>query len=192
VPGPGPDAPPIADEELLEATRRGDLPAFERLYERHGARMKSIAGNLLGSASDAEDAVQESFLKIYRGAASFRGGSRLSTWIYRILLNTCYDLMRRRQRRPEGSTPSDASDARLDLPAVGPDHPLRLELEDSVSRLPERPRAVFLLAAVEGLSHAEIGEILGISEATSRTLLFEARRQLQRLLWTGGARQARA
>jgi RNA polymerase sigma-70 factor (ECF subfamily) len=145
--------------------------------------MKSIACNLLGSASDAEDAVQETFLKVFRGAAAFRGGAQFSTWIYRILLNACLDARRRRRRRPE----DDASDARLDLPSPAGDHRLRLELEDSVSRLPERPRTVFLLAAVEGFTHPEIGEILGIPEGTSRTLLFEARRELQRLLWPGRA-----
>ncbi len=158
--------------------------------------MKSIAGNLLASASDAEDAVQESFLKVYRGAAAFRGSARFSTWIYRILINTCYDAMRRRERRPEGeaAASSSDSDARLDLPAAGPDHLLRLELEDALEQLPERPRTVFLLSAVEGLSHGEIAEVLGVPEATSRTLLFEARRQLQRLLWRGRgrARESRA
>jgi len=190
LPGPGPDDPAISDEELLGVAGRGDLEAFERLYEKHGGRMKSIAANLLGSVSDAEDAVQESFLKVYRGAATFRGGARFSTWIYRILLNTCYDSMRRRRRRPEGEDPADSSDARLDLPAAGSDHPLRLELEDSLSRLPERPRTVFLLSAVEGFTHRELGEVLGIPKATSRTLLFEARRELQRLLWTGRVREA--
>jgi RNA polymerase sigma-70 factor (ECF subfamily) len=154
--------------------------------------MKSIACNLLGSVSDAEDAVQECFLKVYRGAGAFRGRSSFSTWLYRILLNTCHDSMRRRRRRPEGESPADASDARLDLPASGSDHPLRLELEDSLARLPERPRTVFLLAAVEGFTHREIGEVLGIPEGASRTLLFEARRELQRLLWTGRAREAGA
>jgi RNA polymerase sigma-70 factor (ECF subfamily) len=178
-------APPITDEELLRAFRQGDRSAFEQLYERHAARMKSLAANLLGGVSDAEDAIQETFLKVCRGAAAFRGKSALSTWIYRILLNTCHDLRRRRQRRPEGSS----SEARLDLPSGGPDHPLRLELEDSVARLPDRPRTVFLMSAVEGFTHAEIAGILGIPEATSRTLLFEARRRLQSLLWSGRARQ---
>jgi RNA polymerase sigma-70 factor (ECF subfamily) len=191
VPGPGPDAPPIADEELLESSRGGDLAAFERLFERHGARMKSIAANLLGSAQDAEDAVQESFLKVYRGAASFRGGARFSTWIYRILVNTCYDQVRRRRRRPEG-TLTDVTDARFEPPSPGSDHPLRLALEQSLARVPERPRTVFLLSAVEGFTHREIGEILGVPEATSRTLLFEARRELQRLLQDGRTDEARA
>ena len=188
LPGSVPELPPITEDELLESLRRGEAPAFERLYATQAGRMKSIAFNLLGSVSDAEDAVQESFLKVHRGAGAFRAGARLSTWLYRILLNTCYDTMRRRRRRPETEGKAAADDARLDVPARGTDHPLRLELEDSLSRLPERLRTVFLLSAVEGLTHREIGEVLEIPEATSRTLLFDARRELQSLLWRGRGR----
>ncbi len=188
LPGSGPELPPIPEEELLESLRRGEGPAFERLYAAQAGRMKSIAFNLLGSVSDAEDAVQESFLKVHRGAGAFRAGARLSTWLYRILLNTCYDTMRRRRRRPEAEGNTAADGARLDVPAPGTDHPLRLELEDSLSRLPERLRTVFLLSAVEGLTHREIGDVLEIPEATSRTLLFDARRELQSLLWRGRRR----
>jgi RNA polymerase sigma-70 factor (ECF subfamily) len=151
--------------------------------------MKSIARNLLGSVSDAEDAVQETFLKVYRGAAAFRGGASFSTWIYRILLNTCYDSMRRRSRRREAPAAADLSSATLDPPAAREDSSLRLELEDSVGRLAEKPRSVFLLHAVEGFTHREIGEILGVAEGTSRMLLFEAKRELQRLLWKGRPRE---
>src|SRR5438034_4171097 len=82
---PGPD-----DPELLAGCRSRGLPAFERLYRDHGPRMMSIALNLLGNVADAEDAVQDAFLKIFRGGGGFWGRSALSTWIYRILVNSCY------------------------------------------------------------------------------------------------------
>ena len=69
----------VSEDELLESCRRGDVAAFERLYEMHGTRMKSIARNLLGHETDAEDAVQETFLKVYRGAASFRAAGSTSS-----------------------------------------------------------------------------------------------------------------
>lgn len=145
--------------------------------------MKSIAANLLGSLADAEDAVQETLLKVYRGAARFRGGSSLSTWIYRILVNTCYDSLRKSRRRAEGSLPASfAMAADKDR-----DHPLRLSLEMAISRLSPRERAAFLLCEVEGFSHREAGEILEVGEASSRTLLFRARRQLQKSLRATGA-----
>jgi RNA polymerase sigma-70 factor, ECF subfamily len=145
--------------------------------------MKSIAMNLLGSAADAEDAVQEAFLKIHRSASGFRGGAALSTWAHRILVNACYDMMRRGRRRPEAPLPDDAA-----LPAPPErDHPLRLSLERALTRLEARERTAFLLCEVEGLSHRETAQILGVSENASRTLLFRAKRRLQRLLEPGGA-----
>jgi RNA polymerase sigma-70 factor, ECF subfamily len=179
-----PGQPPEQEEELLAAQcRAGNPSAFERLYELHGARMKSIAANLLGDIGDAEDAVQDSFVKIYRGVASFRGGSRFSTWAYRVLVNSCYDMLRKRRRRPEPVTPAEGA---LRLVAPAADHPLRLSLEACLKDLHPKRRAVFLLFEVEGFTHREVGDILGFPEGTSRTLLFEAKRDLQRSLWKRG------
>ena len=165
-----------AGEDLLEGCRAGRLDAFERLYEQTGPRMKSLAANLLGNTEDAEDAVQETFLKVYRGAGGFQGASAVTTWAFRILLNTCYDAMRRRRRHPE-DLGLDGLDLRL---ASGADHPLRLE--KAVRQLPERERAAFLLVEVEGFSHREAAEVLEVPEGTSRTLLFSARGRLKRAL----------
>lgn len=164
--------------ELLEDCRAGKVEAFERLFVQTGSKMKSLAFNVLGNAADAEDAVQETFLKVYRGAKDLKGSAAVSTWAYRILLNTCYDTLRRRRRRPE-----DLAGETLDRrPGAGADHPLRLALEKAVAELPERERTVFLLVEVEGLSHREAGEVLDVPEATSRTLLFAARGRLKRVL----------
>jgi len=156
--------------------------------------MKSIARNLLGHESDAEDAVQEAFLKVYRGAGSFRGTSAVSTWIYRILVNVCYDALRRRKRRAEDAltieSPGSEQGPAGARTASSGDHPLRIAIEQGVARLKPRQRDVFLLSAVEGFSHREIADVLDIPEGTSRTLLFEAKRRLQELLWDQGARSA--
>ena len=170
----------IADEDWqhVEALLRGSLPAFERLYQQHGGRMKSIACNLMGNTSDAEDAVQESFLKVYRSIRSFQGHSSLSTWIYRILVNTCLDLKRkqRRQALPEIASSQD------DIPhpqGLTANPPLRLTLEKIVAGLDERLRHVFLLFEVEGFRHSEIAGMLNISEAASKVALFQAKRELR-------------
>jgi RNA polymerase sigma-70 factor (ECF subfamily) len=182
---PDPPTPPAGtDEAFLEGCRAGDLAAFEELYERHSTRMKSIARNLLHDVGDAEDAVQEAFLKIYRGAKTFRGGAAFSTWAFRVLVNTCYDALRRRGSRPAGPS-LDAGDATPHPAAVFEDHPLRLALETAVGRLKPKHRAVFLLFEVEGFSHVEIGRILGIPEGTSKTFLFGAKKKLQRWLAPG-------
>ncbi len=168
------------DRVLVEDCWKGDLSAFERLYLRHGGRMKSLACNLLGNASDAEDAVQESFLKIYRGIRSFQGQSSFSTWIYRILVNTCLDIRRKRrgQEIPEGEINTD----RPQFAVPHRDHPLQLTLEKLVGKLDGQLRHVFLMFEVEGFKHSEIAGILDISEASSKHALFEAKKELRRLL----------
>ncbi len=181
-----PGGPWDEEAQLLEGCRAGNVSAFERLYEMHGARMKSVAANLLGSLADAEDAVQDCFLKVYRGAGSFRGASRLSTWIYRVLVNTCYDMLRKRGRRPLEARTEAATDSGREPVTPASDHPLRLSLEACVKDLDPRRRAAFLLFEVEGFTHREVGDILGVPEGTSKTLLFEARRDLQRRLWKRG------
>ncbi len=145
--------------------------------------MKSVAANLLGNVADAEDAVQEAMLKAYRAAPGFRGTASLSTWLHRILLNTCYDFLRRNRRRPEDPLPSgDASPV-----ARFADHPLRLSIEMALSRLDERERTAFVLCEVEGFSHREAARILDVPESASRGLLFRAKRRLQKTLSAAGA-----
>jgi RNA polymerase sigma-70 factor (ECF subfamily) len=141
----------------------------------------------LGNTSDAEDAVQETFLKIYRSVDRFKGESAFTTWIYRILVNASYDLMRKRQRRNPEVQEAELEPGTLELSAASPaDHLLRLTLENSLKKLSDRTRTVFLLFEVEGFKHREIAEILNIPEGTSKNLLFEAKKELQRLLWKLG------
>ncbi|MGH9704920.1 MAG: RNA polymerase sigma factor, partial [Candidatus Acidiferrales bacterium] len=181
----------VSEATLAEACRRGSLEAYEQLYQAHGAKMKSIARQQLGTAHDAEDVVQEVFLKIHRSIENFRGQSAFSTWIYRILLNACYDVRRRRMRHPE--TPEEelaGPDGTFDLPAPRPDHPLRMALDRCVARLSDDHREVFLLFEVEGFSHAEIGEMIGISEAASKNRLYQAKVQLRQWLTEPGMPKA--
>ena len=170
-----------ADLRLAEDCRSGDLAAYERLYSLHGPRLKSVAANLLGSVSDAEDVVQEVLLKVYRGISSFRGQSSFSTWIYRILLNCCHDLNRRGFRRHEISEEELAPETR-EASVKGTDIPLRMTLESHLAGLPPRQREVFILYEVEGFKHSEIAAMLNISEASSKNILFEGKQRLRRLL----------
>jgi RNA polymerase sigma-70 factor (ECF subfamily) len=152
--------------------------------------MKSVAMNLLGNTSDAEDAVQEAFLKLYRGLAGFKGDSALSSWLYRILVNACYDLGRRRKRRAEVTEPEPMGNRpAFDPPAPGVDPSMGLTIERSLDRLPPLPRSVFVLFEVEGFKHREIAEILGIAEGTSKHALFTAKKELQALILTSRRRR---
>jgi RNA polymerase sigma-70 factor (ECF subfamily) len=153
-----------------------DLAAFEALFASHGPRMKSLALNMLGNRSDAEDAVQEAFLRAYRSRGSFRQDAALWTWFYRILINTCRDMGRRRMSH--GEAPLDV-DSGLDLPTTHVDHPLRLALKRALGELSPIYRDVFVLCEVEGHTHREVAAILDIPEGTSKGRLFEARQRLK-------------
>jgi RNA polymerase sigma-70 factor, ECF subfamily len=174
------------DTTLAAACLAGDLRAYERLYFSQGARMKNLARNILGSATDAEDAVQETFLKIQRSIASFRGQSSFVTWTFRILVNTCYDARRSRLRKKEIA--ADGEPQRDDVaprpePRAPVTHPtLRLALEHALTQLTRHQRDVFLLYEVEGFRHAEISSMLEISEAASKNALFQAKKNLRQML----------
>jgi RNA polymerase sigma-70 factor (ECF subfamily) len=166
------------DRRLAAACAAGDTKVFEDIYRRFGDRMKSIAWNHLGNRSDAEDAVQETFLKVHRAAATYTGQASFATWIYRILVNTCYDVLRRRRRRIDEAPIEDTPEtAERTAPAV--DVAKRMTLRKMLDELPDQRRSVFELFEIEGLSHAEIGEILGISEGNSKWILFATKKELQ-------------
>ncbi len=163
------------DYRLAAACAEGDTHVFEEIYRRFGSRMKSIAWNHLGNSSDAEDAVQETFLKVHRAATTFTGEASFATWVYRILVNTCYDLLRKRRRRVE-EAPLDDS---LERSASSVDDMKRIALRRLLDQLPEQRRSVFTLFEIEGFSHAEIGQVLGISEGNSKWILFATKKELQ-------------
>jgi RNA polymerase sigma-70 factor, ECF subfamily len=164
---------------LNGAGREDSLAGLDGLYQTHGARLKSIACNLLGNVSDAEDAVQEAFLKAHRAWGGFKGDAAPFTWLYRILVNSCLDLRRRRRRRPDEPQTVPLDDLR---PVSRQDHPLRVSLESALDRLLPRQRAVFVLTEVEGFTHREVADMLAIAEGTSKHDLFLAKRELRRLL----------
>jgi len=166
------------DRRIAAACAAGDAQIFEDIYRRFGDRMKSIAWNHLGNVSDAEDAVQETFLKIHRSASTYTGEASFSTWIFRILVNTCYDVLRKRKRRIDEAPIEDMVEtAERTAPSV--DEAKRMTLRKLLNELPEQRRSVFTLFEIEGLSHAEIGEILGITEGNSKWILFATKKDLQ-------------
>ncbi len=182
--GPSPAAAEAKSEDaaLAAGCQSGDLRAYERLYAMHGARMKNLARNVLGNTTDAEDAVQETFLKVQRGIAIFRGQSSFVTWTYRILINTCYDARRSRLRKKEIANEDPEETLRPEPRAPGAHPSLRMALERALAKLTQHQRDVFLLYEVEGFRHAEIAGMLEISEAASKNTLFQAKRNLRQML----------
>jgi RNA polymerase sigma-70 factor (ECF subfamily) len=178
TPVPRPAAPPRADDRRLAAgCAAGETGVFEDLYLRYGDRLKSIAFNHLGNVADAEDAVQETFIKLHRAASSYTGQAAFSTWLYRILVNTCFDALRRRRRRIDEAPMDDFVTASRAAATV--DDTKRIALRKLLDGLPEQRRSVFVLFEIEGLTHAEIGQILDITEGNSKWILFSTKKQLQ-------------
>jgi RNA polymerase sigma-70 factor (ECF subfamily) len=170
------------DAALAAACRSGDLRAYECLYAMHGARMKNLARNVLGNPIDAEDAVQETFLKVQRSIASFRGQSSFVTWTYRILINTCYDARRSRLRKKEVANDDSEETPRHEPRAPGAHPVLRIALERALAKLTQHQRNVFLLYEVEGFRHAEIAGMLEMTETASKNTLFQAKKNLRLML----------
>ena len=165
------------DLRLARGCAEGDSSVFAELYRSHSDRMKSIAYNHLGTVADAEDAIQETFLKIHRAAATYSGEAAFTTWIYRILVNTCYDVLRKRQRRIQESPIDDVIVTERAAGTI--DEIKRMELRRLLNELPEQRRTVFMLFEIEGMTHAEIAGVLDITEANSKWILFSTKKQLQ-------------
>ena len=172
-----------ADLELAGKIRSGDGAAFEELYQRHAGRLYNLAYRMAGTANDAEDLLQDIFLLAYRKIGSFRGDSSLGTWLYRLAMNHCLDVLRSRQARMGHQTDSldeDAAPVPAAAPALGAVS--RIDLDRAIGKLPHACRAAFLLHDVEGFGHQEVGAILGISEGTSKSQVHKARLRIRAYL----------
>ena len=170
------------DAELVARCRAGDSDAFEALYREHSPRLYALARRMTGSPHESEDLLQEIFLQVHRKLDSFRGDAALGTWVYRLALHHCLDFVRSRQSRMSAITDGFAEDG-WNEPVALHDTPIaRLDLERAVQQLPDGYRAAFVLHDIEGLDHKQIGEMLGISEGTSRSQVFKARMKLRGLL----------
>jgi len=180
--GPGTREVHHEDLRLAAACQAGELHGYERLYLLHGKRMKSIARNLLGSTTDAEDAVQETFLKVQRSIATYRGQSSFATWTFRILINTCYDARRSRMRKKEVASEGTEESPMPEPRAPGAHPSVKLALERALAQLTKHQREVFLLYEVEGFRHAEIAGMLEITETASKNTLFQAKKNLRTML----------
>ena len=172
-----------ADLELAGRIRSGDGAAFEEVYQQHAPRLYNLAYRMAGTANDADDLLQDIFLLAYRKMASYRGESSLGTWLYRLAMNHCLDVLRSRHSRMGQQTDSLDQEgvpqptAAASLGAVN-----RIDLDRAIGRLPHACRAAFLLHDVEGFGHHEVGAILGISEGTSKSQVHKARLRIREYL----------
>jgi RNA polymerase sigma-70 factor (ECF subfamily) len=198
------DARVAGDVKALRAA--GDLDAardrFGELVTRHQRRSLRIGFHYLRDAADADEAVQDAFIKAYTHIGTFREELPFEVWFTRILINGCLDRLKARRRRERwmAPTPLDALGQERDLAELAPsrapspeDEVLgkerRAELDDALAQLPERQRLVFVLSHFDGRSSREVSAMTGLNESTVRVHLFRAIRRLRGLL--AGSRPGR-
>jgi RNA polymerase sigma-70 factor, ECF subfamily len=170
----GPVDNPEEQSGLLAAARSGDLAAFERLMRQHERLVLVTALRLAGNLPDAQDVSQEVFLKLYRNLGKVAGEDRVACWLYRVTVNACHDLRRRRRREHPVEDIGLASGGADPHQAFAENERSRV-LELSLRMLPEKERAALVLRDLEGLSTEEVARALGSSEATVRSQVSKAR-----------------
>jgi len=179
------------DATLVRCILAGDAAAFEVVMRRYNRRLYRLARAITGNDADAEDALQEAYVKAYRALAQFRGDASLSTWLARIVHNECLVRMRRDARRDKvipmvgsvDSSAEDVADAQVERPeAAAMRAQMRALLERHVDGLPDALRAVFVMRAIEDLSVPEVAQCLGLSEVAVRSRHFRARSLLREAL----------
>lgn len=178
------------DRELVRRAQREDKEAFEELMRRHQHRVFAVAGGILKRREDIEDIAQQVFVKAYFSLKRFDQRAAFSTWLYKITVNECWDLLRKKKVRPlvyESDLSEEQAKQVLTSAEKGKDQPDvsdRLEARQRVERLldglDERDRLMLMLKEVEGFSIEEIAEILDLNANTVKVRLFRARRRVVR------------
>ncbi|MHC4607252.1 MAG: RNA polymerase sigma factor [Planctomycetota bacterium] len=173
------------DVRLMLRVRKGDEAAFEELVHRHQRNVLNLVYRYLGDASAAEDAAQDVFVKVHRARHKYEPAAKFSTWLYRVTVNHCLNVLRARKSRPIVAEPvedllehpsAEDPDARLDQ------QELQGAVKAALASLPPQQRIAVLLARFEELSYNEIAETMDLSLEAVKSLLFRAKENLQRLL----------
>ena len=179
------DVKAMSDYDLSQASSKGDMEAFEEVYNRHHRRVYAICLRMLKNPNEAEDLTQDVFIQLHRKIGSFRGDSAFTTWLHRLTVNQV--LMHFRKRTVKFEKTTDEGDTPVQI-VKGSEKPSRMPvvdkiaLENAIKELPNGYRNVFLLHDVEGFEHEEVARILGCSVGTSKSQLHKARLKLRKLL----------
>jgi RNA polymerase sigma-70 factor (ECF subfamily) len=183
---------PDSDADLVARLQRGDDTAFEAIVRTHSGRLLSVARRFLGNNEDAQDAVQDAFIRAYKAIHTFEARAQLHTWLHRILVNTALMKLRERRRRPTESIeellPSYTNDghqavaARDWSDAVLERKETAALVREAIDRLPDQYREVLLLRDMEEKDTAEAAEILGTTSNVVKVRLHRARQALRTLL----------
>lgn len=172
--------PAMGEEELIRACKQEDREAQGLLYERYANKMFAVCMRYSNSREEAEDVLQDAFMKIFDKISYFRGEGSFEGWMRRIMVNTALRSKDKRSLKFEPGNLDDAPEQSVDAGVIGKMNVK--EIMNLIGKMPEGYRLVFNLNAVEGYNHKEIGEILGINESTSRSQFARARKYLMGLM----------
>ncbi|MFW5951673.1 MAG: RNA polymerase sigma factor [Gemmatimonadota bacterium] len=170
----------MTEQELVRQARRGEESAMHALYRRYAPRVYAVVRRIAGEDALAEDWAQEAWIRAFTALPGFRGDAAFSTWLHRVAVNSALQGKRSRMRHDTREAPLPPA-----LPgADGGRDPtvLRVALERTLDRLPDGMRQVLVLHDVEGFTHEEIGEMLGIAAGTSKSQLSKARAKMRAML----------
>ncbi len=176
------------DNQLVRKAQRGDADAFEALFNAHKAKVYALCLRMTSNTAEAEDLTQDAFLQAFRKLATFRGDSALSTWLYRVAVNTVLMHIRKRGLRPLSmDQPLDRDDASLKWEQGKSDGRLsmcvdRIALIRAMTQLPLGYRTIFVLHEIDGYEHHEIAELLHCSVGNSKSQLHKAKTRMRELL----------
>jgi RNA polymerase sigma-70 factor, ECF subfamily len=169
----------VSEQQLIRQACQGDGEAVRALYDRYAPRVYAVVRRIAGDDDAAQDFAQEAWIRAIRALPTFRGDARFSTWLHRIAVNSALQALRKSEtrRKREGPMP----DAVPIAPRPG-DALLGQRLEWALDRLPYGMRQVMILHDVEGYTHEEIGDVLGVTSGTSKSQLFKARARMREIL----------
>ena len=176
----------VDDKALALAFQQGERNAYEAIYERHRARVESVCYRMLSQREDAQEAVQETFLRVYQGLPRFNGRYQLGAWIARIATNVCLDQIRGRARRPAEPVAIEVMEEKTPpLPAADPESLCIRKAEgervrEMLASLPPKQRTAITLRDFEGLSYEEVGALMGVTDLQVKALLHRARVRFRR------------
>ena len=173
------DRSQLSDIALVEAARRGDMRAFERLYRLHSARVMGVCLRMCRRRDVAEDCVQQTFIRAWRNLAAFEGRSAFGTWLHRIAVNEVLTYARNHGTRTESGEDIESVEHDPQVMNREVDAGEVVDVERALASLPEGARHVVVLQAVYGYSHEEVAEMLGIAVGTCKAQLHRGRRLLR-------------
>ena len=182
------------ENELVSLLKAGDIEAFRSLVEQHQNRVLNICFGFFKNRQDAEDTAQEVFIEVHRSIADFRGGSKLSTWIYRIAVTKSLDLIRKKNRKRRPSSIQKGSGTHDEIEQVpapqsnGPESRMESRerahiLKSAVDSLATAQKVAITLSKYEGFSNSEISEIMAISVPAVEALIHRAKAKLKKKLY---------